>query len=694
MFKIFQVLVSAVLAAGIVAYFKKRKHRKNGVLVCLIGLLAVSSLFSNTVLKYIPIPTNEVIVTAVGEKNPLASRNEVSMKGYLVGGKEYPVETPYEGKWFWKGTNVYRWREESDPRQPEGTTRSITLGIPYGKDRAIQFYASKWNGIVEVTYDGVSQRYDLFPTGNEKLVNAAVPDTESVALYSAKIFRLLLFAVMIIMLMAYPCYAANKFDNERINKFFLRHWSRFIYGILAICCFAVMFYNGGKVSFWADEILTLGWIYLGYPGPKNIYLLLNELWFHLMPYGQEYLLVMPELLVAISVYMAGIAGELYKGKRFGVIMAAVFATSFPAVVQGGNEFRPYALLLFSMSGLLYFYIKKQKERGQKKSTLIIYVMFLLLAMDTHHFGFVFAGLIMMSDFLLIVLKKTKPIAMAEFIFPGLYAIYWISSLKTSEMSGYGGGWAAEPSLYGVVTIARWLCSNSDLLLSLLLIGLAITFVYLADRSSWKSAGFWKSYTVLTLFLVPVLLFALTFLYSSLFKGASVFVNRYFTPVLPNVVFFTAVAIDTAIEVLSQKAQGIGKKTSIACTLSCILILCTINWSGLPTVYSHKVEDFRGSAEYLMSQSDIYSPSTICLVYGNQYHNAGFDYYLTHNGKRDPIYHKSVWDEMPDNVFEYETIYCIYHHRSFDSKPFIENGYVEVESNASLALKKYVKSGNS
>lgn len=689
MFKICQIIFVLFLSVGIIIYFGKRKRCWFVAVFSLVGILAISAFFSDTVVQCIPLPTDKVTVTATGEKNPQASKNEVSIKGYLVGGKEYQIKNPSEGKWFWQG-DVYKWRNEEDPRQPEGTTRSITLNIPYGKDRAVQFYANKWNGIVEVTYHENSQRYDLFSAKDTEVIAAPVGDTESIALYLVKLVRLLLFAGLTLVLIAYPCFVVAKFGNEHVKSFLHAHWSQLVYMLLAVCCFIVMVNNSEKASFWADEIWSLGWYYLGHPAPQGVYALLYDLWFFLMPYGQEYLLIISEIFAAMSVYIAGSIGELSNGKRCGVIMSTLFASSFSVMIQGGSEFRPYALLLFCASGLLYYFIKKQKEAYQKRSTLIIYTVFLVLTMDAHPFGFVFAGLLMIFDFVLILLKRVKPIGLIEFLMPGIYAAYWLSALNTNEMSVYGGGWAEKPSLRGTVSILKSLCNSSDILLSLFFVGLSISLIYLFDRVIWKGSNFWGSYGLLMLVLAPGLLFFLTFLYSYIFNGASVFVSRYFTVLMPIIAFFIAIAINAIIEAFSKIMLPHSKGT-VTCTLSCILILCVLNWNMLPNVYAYDREDFRGSAEYLMSQNDIYTSSTICLVYGNEYHNAGFDYYLTQKGKRDPINHVSAWSEIPDNLFEYKTIYCIYHHRSQpDPTRFLERGYIEAESIKSLALKKYVK----
>lgn len=95
---------------------------------------------------------------------------------------------------------------------------------------------------------------------------------------------------------------------------------------------------------------------------------------------------------------------------------------------------------------------------------------------------------------------------------------------------------------------------------------------------------------------------------------------------------------------------------------------------------------------MMSQNDIYSPSSICLVSQNKYFDAGLDYYLTQKGKRDPIYHVSTAVGKPDDLYDYQSIYYVYYHyEKPDPTPFLEHGYAEEYNNKTMGLIKYVKS---
>lgn len=233
MFSILQLLVVVALIARIIVFFGKIKQKEKSLVVSLLICIILTAIISNDILDLVPLPTNEVVVTATGEKNENAKNNEINILNYVVDAKNYVIKNPTEGKWFWKG-DVYMWRNENDSRQPAGTTRSITLNIPYGQDRSVQFGLSEWNGIVEVTYNGESNRYDLFKSGDESTFLAPLPDTDSLALYSAKLLRLLLFAAIIVLLMSYPVFCVVKYDYAVIKKFWQKHWDKIYYLGLAV----------------------------------------------------------------------------------------------------------------------------------------------------------------------------------------------------------------------------------------------------------------------------------------------------------------------------------------------------------------------------------------------------------------------------------------------------------------------------
>ncbi len=699
MFSILQLLVVVALIVGVIVYFGKIKEKEKSLLAGLLVCIVLATVISNGILNLVPLPTNELVVTATGEKNDNAVNNEINIINYIVGGEEYVIKNPTEGKWFWKG-DVYMWRNENDSRQPAGTTRSITLNIPYGQERAIQFGLSEWNGIVEVTYNGESNRYDLFQSSDATTLLAPIPDTDSVALYSAKLLRLLLFVAIIGLLLVYPVFCIVKYEYEVIKRFWQKHWNKLVYACIAATCFFVMFESGKTGSFWLDEIWTLGWVYGENPNKAYIFFqALYDLWFYLMPYGQEYLLIISELLVAATIYILGLIGSLYKSKRFGIFMSTIGATSLTIMAQCGTEFRPYAILLFAVTLALYLFIIKQINLSNiSPKMLVIYSIVLVLCMDSHQFGLLTAVFFMFFDFVLIVRKKISLNGLVEFILPLIYGLYWLFTQFLFDLSlANNYTIASPPNAKDVIDTVIWLCGvNSDnLMLFLLILGLCIGAARLVNSIKGKKFNFKNDYILLTIFSIPCLIFSFNLFYSVILNPNNpLWVTRYFLPVIPFFIFFIALALDAILSLLIAK-KDYEKKYSFVFTAAIVMFFCINGWCKMPYEINI-INDYKGAAEYIMSENEIYSSNTLCYISSNPYVNEGFEYYLTHKGERASINHiGNLLEYTADDLESYDTIYVVSYKNRFNAASLLlDNGFEEVFNNNDkrLNVRKWERVG--
>lgn len=689
MFIIIQILAVIAMIAVLIFYFGKIKHAPKVLIASLVFCIAVSAWISNAVLSIIPLPTGQVVITATGEKNEFANSNEIFISNILVGGEEYEITNPSEGKWFWY-SNYYIWRNENDKRQPKGTTRSITLDIPFGRDRSILFGRSQWSGIVDVSYDGETKSYDLFkPSDSDDKTGlyASINDTNSFALYGIKMLRVGLFLLIIALLMIFPIRTAVRFGYGTITTFFEKHWDKLVYIIIAVACYAFMFELGKKGSLWFDEVWMVG-AYLTDNPVNNIFSdFIQRIWTKYMPYGQEYLLALSELLVAFSIYTLGLIGNKLKGKRLGIILSSLCAASSTIIYQCGIEFRYYPFALFFSVLTVYMFIKKQNELGsEKKLTLMLYGLCLTLLMDTYTFGLVTAGIIMFFDFVLIVARKSKVKGLIEFILPAIYGVYWLISHFVSSLQSYAlYNWVPKPTIRNAVNCIIYLCGGNYWQFVLFVVGAVLITLDLLSKAKRSEFDFKHDYILLVFIGTPLLVFIVNIIASNVLQQSSLFLNRYFISIIVFFVLTIGNAIDVIIESASKnikfKDQGI---VSLAITFAFTISSCTISWLNQQ---ADTRDNYKETAENLMVQNDIYLDSTICIVYGTEDVNNGFEYYLTHNGKRDPIKHEA----LGYNFTLYDTVYVVHwHYGSIDETQYTDAGYKKVSENISLRIKKFVR----
>ena len=702
MFTAIQILAVFLLTTAIIIYFGKIKHKETTIVVGLIICTVISAIISNIVLNVIPMPTDKVIVTATGEKNENASSNEVYITNLVVGGKECELKNPSEGKWFWKG-NMYMWRREGNPNQPEGTTRSITIDIPYGRGRSIQFGLSKWNGIVEVSYDGDTQRYDLFKSSDEAVFYAPVADTDFLPLYGIKLLRIALFALIIALLMAYPIYAVVKFDYNTIKTFGAKNWDKLYYFTIALIYVILVQKLSVEGSLWSDEIWQLSWVYTGRTyGSQIIFDALSTMWYKIMPYGQQYLRLLSQLFVAGAIYFTGIAGSLYKNKKFGIIFSSSIAFSLSIFSQCAMEIRMYGMLMFSCSFVIYMYIRKQRNIGNEKIIeLFIYDISLVLLMDTHSFGLVVAGLFMISDFILILIRKTSKKAWLEFIIPAGYGVFWLINTWTStssSLSNTGNNWVGKATPNRLLDALQWLFSYNNIIFSIFLFGIIIIAFRITFAIKNKTFDYKCDYITVTITLVSLTFLGLDYFYSTIISpNNSLIIDRYFMAVIVCLYFVMCYGLYSIIEIVgkllnSNKAE----QTLVVVTISTMCIFnCTqfAPWDKYPAAYRSKNQDFRSSIENVMIQNDCYNSSTILVIDYNESVNIGLHYYITHKDTRDDITHVSI-TKIGDEILSYNNVYISYvwgrDRQNEQLNSILDSCYELVSDNTSAKVKKYVK----
>lgn len=692
MFAFLQVVCVVILLAALVVYFRKILRRPMPLILALCVLVIIAAFVSNAVLDCIPMPTEQIILTATGEKNELALQNEVSLSGIVADGKTYEVENAVEGKWFWQGDH-YMWRTEADTRQPAGTTRSITLNIPVGDGRALIFNNNKYRGVVEITYQGTSQKYDLYSESTQD-VRIGIPSTNKLYDDLIKIGRLAFFTAVIIVLMGYPLWTAKKYHYNTIKTFFEKHWDKIYYISLATVYVIIIYHNSARGSLWGDEVWQLGWYYTNYTVQNYglIFLQLSDFWFNIMPYGHQNLLLLSQLFVAGSIYISGLIGYRLKGKHFGVILASVTAFSLTVIYQCAMEIRNYAMMFFCTTLLLYLFICRQQRRNSGVLSILLYSVVAVLTIDTHQFGLLVAGLFLFADLLLIVLRKISSKNWLEFILPMIYFAWWVSVQDFESANHYS--WGSPATVSKVFNTVTWLCSNNELLLLIMIGGVVYCAAEILDKVIKKQFDFHHNCIDLMILLTPILVISIIWFYSAKLNPKNpLFMDRYFISCEIFILYLISLGLDVIINFVCRLYEK--RKIEIGIVVFLLFSICVFNWSKIgpweiyPAGDRTSVHDFKSAADYLMAQNDIYCDSTLCIVEGNIYHDSGFEYYLTHKGKKDSINHYSIFDDA-SNFFDYDTIYVMYARGGYNENFILQNGYVEENSSTAVAVKRYVK----
>jgi len=706
MFLFLQTLGVLLLLTGMVVIFGHKKQRMKKTVVALCVLTIISAGVANMVLGWIPMVTEQITLTARGERSEKAQSDEVALVGVVADGRTYEINNAIEGKWFWQG-DLYLWRNEKDARQPKGTTRSITLNIPIGAGRALIFHNNPWRGMVDITFHGETKTYDLYSEEAQN-VQISIPATAPFYDNAIKVGRLALFGIILLALMAYPIYAVIRFSDEKLLRWVGCNWTKFFFLILAVIYIMLMQKNSIDGSLWGDEMEQLGWAYGDIQESASIFIgALYRVWVHCMPYGQENLLLLPQMFVAGSIYLCGVMGEQLRGKRFGVIFASTMSFSVVVAEQCAMEFRPYPILLFLTTLTAYISFCMQKEKERSILSIFLYGFVLALTMDSHHFGIVVAGLFIIFDLLLLLLKKRNLKWLFEFILPGAYGIYWLSTKFKANyewlQGGYGStSWTGAPTARKAFEIVKWLCNNSDILTLIALVGVVSIAMAVVYKVRAGTFDFNSDYINIVLTSIPFMaILSAWFISAKYIPNDTLLLDRYLISCEIFFLYFISVGIDTLITFACCVYPM--KGASAGCTVFVVCALCLFNWTKItpwtiyPAAARSQNQKFRQAAEYLMSRNDIYSEDVLCIVdHYPESANQAMDYYLTQKGKRDPINHIEMQAPLDDPKLrdgQYKTIYVTNVYRGYRNNgalnEFLDKNYIQSDLGIDY-VKMYVK----
>lgn len=176
-----EIIAAFIFAGALWAMFRKRIGWKM-CLVCFVIILwfAVFASYLSTQIVQVK---EYVKITATGQKNEMATVNEICVLGTSINNKWYDLTYPVEGNWAWfpgnEGASYYYagWFPGADGLQPDNATNYIVIEIMPGNNRFVTFLTNQWYGIAEVDFNGDVQQIDTY--GNGEVKGIKIPDSGS-----------------------------------------------------------------------------------------------------------------------------------------------------------------------------------------------------------------------------------------------------------------------------------------------------------------------------------------------------------------------------------------------------------------------------------------------------------------------------------------------------------------------------------
>ncbi len=668
-----KILFPTMLAFILWAKLKRSMPRKK--LAYLILLCFLSAIVANKVSGYMPPLTDEVTLTALGEKNSKARKEEVFLQSFTVDGENVSIGNPVSGKWFFIG-DTYAWRVEEDLRQPKGTTRTVTLKVPVGWERTANFSASVWRGQVEIATAQQTKVVDTY-ADEAKTISVELGKSSSFSLILNQVLQLAVY-VSIAFLGAWGCLRLARtkiFSNaDAASKWWKRYGGKAIYSAIAFVAFWAMVRFADRQSFWNDEIAQLGFasgtvwdairlcLRMGDITPP-LFTVFANIWYKLAPYGQKWLLLLNIVPTALMVHFAGLIGERLRNRFSGVLTASLLAFSATIWSFQAYEFRSYAFMGLFSTLSLYCFIRRNEAPQIWKWHILFGFSLTALAMS-HYFGMLACGCIFLVDALLFFRKKLPLRSVSAYGFAGGVSLAWLVSVYIVTLSNRSteeiASWYSVPTPKHVELLLFFLTGNQTMTWVLFLLAIATAAVVLLMQKNSGTGG--KVFYYLFFGWMCFFPIAILYIYGNYVNQAStMWQERYFLFMPIYIAILTALGIDDLLSRFVDE-QNYKMMQAVLCSFLVLLLSMNIFFNDKAFSVQPPRQAFREAADWLNNQANyIYNEDTLVLTTMG-YEQAWEMYFIEQQGRRDPVNASFSQYEITEADLEaYNRIYLQYAH---------------------------------
>lgn len=710
---VFIIKVLFAVGSGIVMFALIGKHcTKRLAILFTCAVVLVAALAGQKIASYVPPLTDTVTITALGEKNEAGSGLEVSLVGFQVDGQDYPLGEVTEGKWFWNG-GVYMWRPETDTRQPEGTTRTIRVAVPVGLERSVRFGCSQWTGKalvefgdMEVLVDSYAEKYQVgtIEIGASEETDLIRNQIRYVTVYAAV---LLFLSGMMVML------ALRYLKNRSAGRAWLmKHRSVLTICVIALAQLIFALKYAGVDCFWVDELMEINWsvtsdnllarAFCG-TAPLPLFGLFNGLWYEIAPYGEKWLLLPAEIVTCIGVFFVGMAGKELRGETTGVMSALLAAISATLLRQCSYEIRSYGFYFAGAALVLYLFLRHLRRRQEESWKAVFGMGAAMIFFADMHYHAVFSCVVLCLIDILFLCYTDKlsirkgvrlmvPYVMAACSYiPNFANMLMEGKLSTVDTDNT---WQAKPTYYKLKSLFDFFSSSSEIVLFFFVVGstvATVSIVYAIYKHGKKADITVLRIAAPLLWLTAIIAFIYVYGNYRYAQGiSSLWVERYFCSLLPSFFVLVGVGIHSLAvfvkKALGEDARGFWIAVILVCVVMVPNAVAVMHGRAQSTTQA-----YRAAADWLYAQGNtIYNDSTLVICTGER--EGWSEYYLTQQGRRDPLNVQIQHGITKGELDNYYRIYVQYWHVNITDQlqALLDADFTLVQDNTSVRVQEYVR----
>ncbi len=691
------ILIASIL--GICHHSMNNGIAKITTMKCIV-LIILFAIILGCIIAPLQIVKDTITLTAMGTgEKGTEGVDEVFFNRYIVDGKEYlPLESLEieNGKWFW-ANNAYAWRLETDKRQPDGVTRDVQFKIPVGENRQIVFQTAPYCGEVQIQTNNKIQILNTYSESYEEL-SYDIGSSSYTLLIANILIKIIIFAILFT-LFVYTLLKLMiwyQYSLEKVKQWLNVHDVHLICGMIALIAFIFMITNSTNDSFWGDELMEIEFISNGviYSLKNNmllmdctppLYNILCAILYEIIPYGQQWLLLISVIPTAISIYLIGCIAYDMAGKYAGVLASIFMATSSTVYVQVAWELRAYSFTMFFVVLSMYAFQKKITTCRLKYK--ILFSIFMIGLAMSHYFGMLICVFYFLGDLYLLFKKKNKLISQVYiYLAPGGLSLLWFIIIYINALRERAPKQILVPKIipgiYDLRTEIFYLVGNSEIAYYILLIGLSFSTVCILSKKIEDNEFIYlhSSFTVIGV-LVGLVIFG-----RYISKDFTLWEPRYFTVLIPAICIVCAFITNKIIKRINSK--------NFAYTVILTLFIVQ-GFYGIPLASETKLAPKVESAanEIYSDINNVYNDTSLVVEAWWGGGNGFNEYYLSQKGRREYLncIHYTQLNSYLQNGQEYNRIYVVDLVKGYAaqvSDSLLKNGFVLSEELSDIGLYIY------
>ena len=637
-------------------------------------------------------PSDYITMRALNEKEVSAENTYITVQNIKDKNDNTLIYKVSDGKWLdtnggqrWGGVSV------------TGLTDSLTIKLQKGNNRKINFHATRWGGKVAISFNGSSEKIvSTYKDSDNDVMSVALPNTGSVTKLGVINILLLFIEYFVLEGIVFLLYKIK----DKIILFIKRHQYECIAIVIAFVGFIIMMSFGNYKSTWMDDSATMGIAAKNRSLGNVIETILKEesttpplytiTWHYfskLIPVGAGALTLWARMLSIIAntigFYVGAVVVRKGWNKYVGIIFEMLLITSNALIVNSGFAVRSYGFMILMSLFLLYIIIRRFEDGAESKNkTTALYTVAILAICYTHYFGILTCFGFFLYECYLFIKKRYTYKFIFSYIIAGAVYLPWlvVNYMITREQWG-SVFWISPPNYSSIISILLWLSSSQELVILCLMLGFFITLYKVKENRVDISLN-------IALIITIAAEIAIVFIYSKYINPkSSVWTNRYFLNLLPYILIIASFGI---VNMASFFVEDKIKKVSFVYAVLAFLIFVNSNVvfrvkGGMEGMF---YQPYREAAEYLLNQPDANSSDTLVLI--SSVYSTGWDYYLSHNGKFEPLSYKKNFDGV--DIQKYKKVYLLDIHIKLDdnNRKILEDNFHQVSQDEKSTVQTYVR----